>query len=245
MEGSQDTGIQVKGIRDGILLGLGDEPSSFADLLRRLQRELAGKRSFLRGSRIVLDLGRRPLQQGQLAEIQTLLTENELELWTVLAEPEVTREAARALGLATRLAGSNTDLDGNELAGAEHSAPLADDDGRGGGSNTLMLFETLRSGRSVYHEGHVTIIGDVNPGAEVIAAGHVVVWGRLRGLVHAGALGDASAVICALQLAPTQLRIANTIAIAPEGPPATAAPEMAAIRDGQIVAEPWRTKERE
>lgn len=237
--------IRVKGIREGILLGLDNETSPFAELLLQLQKELAQKQAFLRGSRIVLDVGSRPLQQVQLAQLQSLFDENEMELWTVLAEPETTREAARALGLATRLAGSNTDLDGNtlELAGDDNATPF--DTEAGMAANALLLSETIRSGQSIYHEGNITIIGDVNPGAEVIAAGHVVVWGRLRGMVHAGALGDASAVICALELAPTQLRIANHIAIAPDEPQSAVFPELASVREGQIVAEPWRFKNRD
>ena len=81
-------------------------------------------------------------------------------------------------------------------------------------------------------------MGDVNPGAEVIAGGNVLVWGKLRGMVHAGALGDSEAVVCALVLAPTQLRINNKIAISPaEG--RKKHPEMALVRDGKVVAEPW------
>jgi septum site-determining protein MinC len=64
-------------------------------------------------------------------------------------------------------------------------------------------------------KGRLPSLGDVNPGAEIIAGGSVVVWGRLRGLVHAGAMGDDTAVICALDLNPTQLRIADQIAIPP------------------------------
>jgi septum site-determining protein MinC len=89
------------------------------------------------------------------------------------------------------------------------------------------------------HPGHIVIIGDVNPGAEVVAGGDIVVWGRLRGLVHAGALEDENAVICALELAPTQLRIASHIARSPEERPVKPVPEKASIRDGQIVAVPW------
>ncbi|HZD09754.1 MAG TPA: septum site-determining protein MinC [Candidatus Binatia bacterium] len=243
MEASQSTAIRVKGIREGILLGLDDQAAPFAELLLTLQEELAQKQAFLKGSRIVLDVGQRRLQRGELAELQTLLTQNEMELWTVLAEAETTREAARELGLATRLAGSNTDLDGNELRATGQSRdpdPVAE---AAGEANALLVLETLRSGQSIYHEGHVTIVGDVNPGAQVIAGGHVVVWGRLRGMVHAGALGDASTVICALELAPTQLRIAGHIAIAPEGQQQATFPEMASVRDGNIVAEPWRVRE--
>jgi septum site-determining protein MinC len=83
------------------------------------------------------------------------------------------------------------------------------------------------------------VIGDVNPGAEVIAGGDIVVWGRVRGLVHAGALGDEGAVICALDLAPTQLRIAGTIARSPEERRRKPVPEIATAQEGHIVAVPW------
>ena len=91
----------------------------------------------------------------------------------------------------------------------------------------------------------MVVLGDVNPGAEVIAGGNVVVWGRLRGLVHAGSLGDAGAYVCALDLSPTQLRIADQIAVTP---PArrqrSVEPEQASIQEGQIVAELWTPRER-
>lgn len=206
-----------------------------------LQRELTKKGKFMQGSRIVLDVGHRPLDNDQIVELQKLFVENELTLWAVLSEESSTREAARSAGLATRLAGSATDLEGkalkgepaNDAPGPSKPAPMA---------NALMVRKTIRSGRSVWHEGHVVIIGDVNPGAEVIAAGSVVVWGRLRGLVHAGALGDVTASICALDLNPTQLRIADQIAVPPGDSRPQPVPEQAIILDGHIIAEPWHSK---
>jgi septum site-determining protein MinC len=131
-------------------------------------------------------------------------------------------------------------LDGNALPDVKFLTNAQADisDSPGG----LLLKETVRSGRSIYHEGHIVIIGDVNPGAEIIAGGDVIVWGRLRGLVHAGALGDETAVICALALTPTQLRIADQIAIPPEDNSGKLLPEQAVIRNGQIIAIPWQGK---
>ena len=226
--------IDIKGIRDGLLIRVGD--GTDVALSAALGEALAGKRAFLAGSRIALDVGRRALDDDQLAELHQLFAAHELTLWAVLAEDAATREAARRAGLATRLSGSATDLEGKALRGAANGGePPAREPPP---ANALLLRETVRSGRAVWHDGHVVILGDVNAGAEVMAAGSVIVWGRLRGLVHAGALGDATAVICALELNPTQLRIADQIAVAPDNGPARA-PEQAAIRDGQIVAEPW------
>jgi len=82
----------------------------------------------------------------------------------------------------------------------------------------------------------------VNPGGEIIAGGSVVVWGRMRGFVHAGALGNAGALVCAIELAPTQLRIADQIAAGSREAPRT--PEIARIEGGQIVVAPWEALKR-
>jgi len=197
----------------------------------------------LEGSRVAVSTGTRPLVRSDLSLLQTILAEHGMALWAVLSDDEETKEAARGLALATRLPGSNTDLNGNTLetaAPAEHPAANNSSANDIDGSNGLILRETIRSGRSVYHEGHIVVIGDVNPGAEIIAGGDVVVWGKLRGLVHAGALGDTSAVICALDLIPTQLRIADQIAISPHDQRRQATPEKVSMHNGRIVAEAWQ-----
>jgi len=205
--------------------------------LALLRTELAQKQAFLQGSQVALQVGYRKLYKEDLRDLQTLFEQNQLELWAVLAEEPTAREAARELALATRLSGSQTDLNGNFLTQVPKPETAVPDNPPQGG---LILKETLRSGRSIYHEGHVVVIGDVNPGAEIVAGGDVIVWGRLRGLVHAGALGDETAVICALELTPTQLRIAEKIAISPDEKRGRVVPEQAVIRNGQIVAEMWQ-----
>jgi len=107
--------------------------------------------------------------------------------------------------------------------------------------STILVPRTLRSGQSVKNSGNVVILGDVNPGAEVIAGGHVVVMGVIRGMVHAGALGDDQATITAFCLQPTQLRISNTISRPPEGEQAAQlVPETARIRNGMVVIEKYQ-----
>jgi septum site-determining protein MinC len=83
-------------------------------------------------------------------------------------------------------------------------------------AGVLYLKQTLRSGQSVNHKGHLVIIGDVNPGAEVMADGDITVWGSLRGVAHAGVSGNTNAEIRALRIEAIQLRIAQAIARAPD-----------------------------
>ena len=230
--------IGIKGIREGLLISVPDR-GSLADLVTLLNVELAQKQAFLQGSQVALQVGYRKLDKDHLRQLQAVFEQHQLELWAILAEDPSAREAARDLSLATRLSGSQTDLNGNFLSQMPEpgtAATAVTQPAQGG----LILKETLRSGRSIYHEGHVVVIGDVNPGAEIVASGDVIVWGRLRGLVHAGALGDETAVICALELNPTQLRIADQIAISPEEKRGRTIPEQVAIRNGQIVAEMWQ-----
>ena len=157
------------------------------------------KGTFLRNSRIALEVGGQILALEQLLKLQTLFANHGMALWAVLSRREATREAARELGLATRLPGSKMDLQGN---GTPDPAPAVSKNKDQVPPNGLVIKETMRSGRYIYYEGHVIIVGDVNPGAEVVAEGDIIVWGKLRGLVHAGAAGDPTATISAPRAVP-------------------------------------------
>jgi septum site-determining protein MinC len=101
---------------------------------------------------------------------------------------------------------------------------------------TLYHAATLRGGQTLHHTGNIVVVGDVNPGAELVATGDVLVFGRLAGIAHAGAGGDESARIYAVELSPTQLRIASFIG-ADEGSKqrSTSRPEVAIARNGKIA----------
>ncbi|KJY95658.1 MULTISPECIES: septum site-determining protein MinC [Pseudoalteromonas] len=61
---------------------------------------------------------------------------------------------------------------------------------------TLVVEGTVRSGQQVYAKGRdLIVLGSVSHGAEVIADGHVHIYGTLRGRAIAGAQGDANATI--------------------------------------------------
>jgi len=98
---------------------------------------------------------------------------------------------------------------------------------------------TVRSGTLVSYDGNVVVLGDVNPGGEVVAAGNVVVMGSLRGMVHAGADGNKEAIVAALSLQPTQLRIADVITRPPDSsqPRQGFLPEIAFVKDDMVYIE--------
>lgn len=222
-----DSAISIKGIRDGLLITLGAS-GDWESIADELDRQITSEAEFFRGARIALQVGERDLRHQAIRELREKLAEREVQLWAILGTSAATTRAARRLQLETELPTNATEED--------DLPPLESDIF---GSDGVLVRQTLRSGQRVRHTGHVVVIGDVNPGSEIIAGGDVVVWGRLRGTVHAGARGDTNALICALELAPTQLRIADTIAISPEESRRPPRPEMASVRQGQIVAEEW------
>lgn len=102
---------------------------------------------------------------------------------------------------------------------------------------------TLRSGRLLESEGNMVIIGDVNPGAEVVAAGNIVVMGAVRGIIHAGCTGNRDAFIVALNMSPTQIRIADIITRPPDNEiRRVILPERAYIKDDTIYIDEYLTK---
>ena len=110
------------------------------------------------------------------------------------------------------------------------------------GVATLYHRGTLRGGQALHNLGNLVVVGDVNPGAELVASGDIVVFGALRGVAHAGAQGDRNARVIALELAPTQLRIATVIATS--GADRTKrGPEHASIVDDRIVVVPFAEAE--
>ncbi len=169
-----------------------------------------------------LHIADRVLTLPELRSIQDLLGERGFLLERVQAETALGLVAAAAMGLETGLNQTNTTP---EPARAE--------------PERLTIHRgTLRSGDHLEVDGALLVLGDVNPGARVSAAGDVRIWGRLRGVAHAGSGGNQQARIVALQLRPLQLRIANAVARGPEDQPPAGFCEQAVLRGGAIAIEP-------
>ena len=107
---------------------------------------------------------------------------------------------------------------------------------------TMLYDKSLRSGQNIDFDGNVVVLGDVNPGAEIIAAGHILVMGALRGVVHAGASGEEGATVTALLFSPTQLRIASHITRPPEDdiPDEEKPAETARIKNDEVIIEKYQ-----
>lgn len=104
---------------------------------------------------------------------------------------------------------------------------------------TKFIRKTVRSGQYVNYPGNIVIVGDINPGGEVHAAGNVIVLGSLKGHVHAGVGGNDKAIVAAFSLQPEILQIASLVTRAPEDNEKPQYPEVAKIKEGSIIVEPY------
>lgn len=225
--------IAIKGTRNGLLLTLEPE-TPFSDLLNALAERLAEAPSFFRGASLTLDTSRRSLRLSERTQLESLLAHYQMSV--VPMEQMITMPLAKSSEVGTASSPPSLRVSTAPLP-SEESGQLQRDQKES--ADTLFVRRTIRSGQAIQHPSNVVIMGDINPGAEVVAGGDVVVWGVLRGMVHAGYPDNENAVVCSLLLAPVQLRIARLLSRPPDGFEVQPRPEVAMIRQGQIVVEAW------
>jgi septum site-determining protein MinC len=206
-----------------------------------------------------LDVGPRLLLEDHLRQVRRLLEKHEMHLAVVRSTAERTLQAAMEVGVSTSSEEPQETLQLPEPPlivpdgppNAYTPSPYATGEATPGRPVHFVHRGSLRSGQVLRKTESIVVIGDVNPGAQVISGGDIMIWGRLRGVAHAGAEGNRRAVVTAIDFVPTQLRIANLTAIAPEPKKARGGgflfwkkeperrPEIARVVDGRIVVEPW------
>ncbi len=178
----------------------------------------AKEQSWQAGTKVCLVAQDRLLDARQLQTIGETLDEVKLSLEIVSTNRRQTAVAAATSGYSVEQKTSTESLGEESLAEKVSSTVLAE---------PLYLQSTVRSGVEIRHPGTIVICGDLNPGGKAIAAGDIFVWGRLRGIAHAGAQGNHQCRIAALQMEFTQLRIADAVARSPKLRPGRFTPELA------------------
>ena len=191
--------------------------TSWTDMWLQLKQRLnGGDRFWQPNTTVYLMAADRLLDGRQLQAIADALSEVQLQLVRVYTLRRQTAVAAATAGYCVEQQPPVTVLNETPVP----SPPLVE---------PLYLQMTIRSGVEIRHSGTVVILGDINPGGVVVASGDIIVWGRLRGIAHAGAGGNSQCLIMALQMEPTQLRIANFVARAPKVQPNQFYPEIAYV----------------
>lgn len=201
------------------------EEASFSVVLEQIEKKIAAAGKFFKGASLnVKYRGRRLTQQEQDTILQLMIKKSGAEIRSFEEEQE---ESAPAEELAQTKPQNRLDI-------KKFFFFKGIDEGV-----TRFYRGTVRSGQLVSFEGNLVVIGDVNPGGEVVATGNVVVMGSLRGIVHAGADGNKDAMVVALNLQPTQLRIADVITRSPDekGVRSPFIPELAYVKEDMVYIE--------
>ena len=211
--------VKIKGGRAGLSLTFAPQ-ASFEDILQHLRGKLeSGSGFFLRGTMVFLP--RDVLSDKERETLQKLFHEHGLICRVQPLEGEKSVEQPKAPAPA--------------VPQAQQAQPAPQDPNT---QEMLVVNKTVRGGQEIRTQSSVLVCGNVNPGAQIIAGGSIDVRGTCRGMVHAGAFGDMSAIVVADHLMPTQIRIASLIARSPDHMDMTDKAERASIKDGQIVIEP-------
>jgi septum site-determining protein MinC len=213
--------VEFKGTKDGVTIFCLEE-AGFDEILTDLAARLRQRAAFFGQAYVQVDIGSRELTEEQAEQLADVIRSNS-EL--IMKGIQTTELRPPSISSAKRR-GETDDL---RLEGFK--------EGR-----ALVIKRTLRSGQDIHFPGNVIVLGDVNPGAEIVAEGDIFVYGTLRGIAHAGASGDRTASVVALRLAPTQLRIADVISRAPDDTTLPEQPEYAYIYDNRIMIATISTK---
>jgi len=210
--------IQIKANRDGFIL-VPDPEASFPSIMAYIEQKLRESRSFFQRSDMILDLRERSLRTNEIAALHHVLAG---KAGVKLVEVKMADDVSFVLGNAPSRPLPSP-------AAARFNVSHASE-----GSH-IVVRSTCRSGTRIESSADCIVLGDVNPGAEIIAVGDVIIFGLLKGIAHAGATGNRSARIWALSIEPSQIRIADLVALPPRSNKATRKRyEIAEVQEGMI-----------
>ncbi len=189
--------VKVKADRSGLTL-IPDPAASFDAIMAFMDERLKQSREFFHKTDMVLDLRTRPMRTDEILALYGKLYEK-----------------AQVKVVEVRLSDELSFSVEGDVRKSPFKARPADPEPEN--CVPVIVRNTCRSGVRIVSPSDCVVLGDVNPGAEIIAEGDVVVFGALRGLAHAGAGGERTARIWALSIQPNQIRIADLVAVPPRG----------------------------
>ncbi len=218
--------IQIKGIREGLLISA--QNGSWEDRKQQIAELVHEKESFFYGARVCLDVGDTLLRVKEITALRDQLADAQITLWAILSQSQATINNAQALGLAIHLPEKKE----NKKTEENHEDA---------GEKAVFVNRTLRAGYRVEAKEHVIVFGDVNPGAEIITAGSIIVWGKLKGSAFAGVEGNAKVRVCALELTPNLLKIGEVV-FPPRQRKGKPFPEVAYVENNECIIENWKNE---
>ena len=202
-----------------------DDSVPFDEVARSLRQYFVENRGLWSSGSISVNAGRWMLSREQLSRIKQVIEDESgltvSRFWCSPDKLEGLINDANGAGTAVAKPSEATSgaANGNP-AGPTVNQPKLKEPKAGGSrkglpTEALFIKATFRSGESVNYPGDVVVLADVNPGAEIVADGDILVFGSLRGMAHAGAAGDTRATIIALELASPRIQIGPYTGLAP------------------------------
>lgn len=225
-----DHSVIIKGLNNGIIVVL-DASLTFELLKEKVSKKFKDSSKFLGNAQVALGFEGRKLSEEEQLELLNIISEqSDLQIVCLITEDKEKEAVFERAIEQTRASARDSAL---EQTGEERSK-----------TNGQFYKGNLRSGQSLECDSSIVIIGDVNPGASVSSGGNIIVLGALRGTVFAGSDGNEKAFVLALDMSPVQIRIADTIARAPDNPEKAVEKEakIAFLEDSNIYIEPLTKK---
>jgi len=224
-----ENAVTFKGTVNGLTIIL-KQDASFDEVVDSMNLKISSAGKFFRGAKLAVKYRGRELSEEEKSKLLDLL-KNESGAHIMSFEEDKT-EIPNIPNKTQNGSGSANAAERNNQI-KKYMFFKGIDEGQ-----TKFYRGTIRSGQLITFDGNLVILGDVNPGAVIEATGNIVVMGLLRGVVHAGSDGNKEAIVAALGLNPTQLRIADIITRPPdESGTANLTPELAYVKDDTLFVE--------
>ena len=189
--------LKIKGINDGIMIAL--PGGTWEECYLSVQETVSEKAAFFKGANLFLDAGKRDIRVLEMSQLREMLGQNGIRLTGICGISEKTRQNALSLGLLTQTAVTGQSFRKAEIEKNKKVREI--------GESAYCVYHNVHSGTVLKRKERIVVIGDVNPGAEVISAKDVIVWGKIRGKVSAGLMGGEPAEIRAFGLEDAQIMI--------------------------------------
>ncbi len=227
----------IKGNKYGILIRL-DDKAPFSQVLEELVSRLKASADFFKDAKMALSIEGRVLSQEEEEQVLAAFAEHSrIEIICVMDTDEKRESLYRKL---VELAESGAAEAGegsleNQTTGEQLLRDVNQEE-----LNAGQFYKgTLRSGQVVESSSSMIVLGDINPGAKVIATGNIIVLGSLKGYAVAGAGGNETAFVAALEMSPMQIKIGNVIgrSIDKKKKREKKQPQIAYVMEGNIYIE--------
>ena len=219
---SDQTKLTVKGIGDRLLFTC--RVTTWDECWQAIERYITEHADFLKNAKIIIDVRDVAVGSSELSCASEYCQQHQITISAVYSTNSETKQSAALLGIPTQHAEK-------EAASANKLSNQAMD-------KAVLIHRSLRSGTLVDEACDVVIFGDVHAGVTVRSDRNIIIWGKLMGEAHAGRSGDTSAVVCALELTPTGLKIAGIPLDSAKRKPKE--PEVAVLDENTVKIIPWK-----